>query len=63
MKNDPPCHHCEERYLGCQGKCEKYLAFHEWRMQMLAEKRKHNQAIGDMIEIMRDNWRKKRGHL
>lgn len=22
-----PCFECEERYLGCHGKCEKYQAF------------------------------------
>lgn len=26
-----PCFECEERYLGCHGKCEKYQAFTEER--------------------------------
>lgn len=63
MKNDPPCHHCQERYLGCHAECQRYAKYHAWRAGKLAKKHTLNQAIGDMIEIMRDNWKKKRGHL
>ena len=31
MMYDPPCHHCQERYLGCQGKCQRYLDYRACR--------------------------------
>lgn len=28
-KKDTPCYMCEDRVMGCHGKCEKYAAFKE----------------------------------
>lgn len=63
MKNDPPCHHCQERYLGCQGKCQRYLDYRAFRDAELEKRHKLNQTISDIFAIRRDNMRKKRGHL
>lgn len=36
-----PCFECEERYLGCHGKCEKYQAF--------TKERNNNKKIRDEL--------------
>ena len=36
-----PCHHCEERKLGCHSECERYQEFHG-KMKKLYEIREKN---------------------
>ena len=49
MKN-APCKGCEDRRLGCHGKCEKYRA---WRAGMDEEARRKRLAkLGDEAAIM-----------
>ena len=33
-----PCKGCEERELGCHSKCERYIAFHEFREDIRRKK-------------------------
>lgn len=63
MMYDPPCHHCQERYLGCHAECQRYAKYHAWREAKLAEKAKRRQVMDDLAYIWQDNMRKKRGHL
>ena len=47
---EPPCKGCEERYLGCHGKCEGYqnwLEGHRGRQKALAEKKRTENVIAD----------------
>ena len=47
MKRNPPCYQCEERQLGCHGKCERYGEFHAKRRK-LSEDRLEDKKIGDV---------------
>ena len=46
---DMPCKDCKDRYLGCHGKCEKYLTL----KKLNDEQRRKERMLKD---IERDYW-------
>lgn len=42
----PPCKDCTDRALGCHSGCGKYLAYHQYRSEVLKTKQTEND-IGD----------------
>lgn len=60
---DAPCIGCEERYLGCHGKCSKYQKFRAERNRELNEKVKRAEAQYYpklLSKTKRENCRKQR---
>lgn len=61
---DSPCKDCQERYLGCHSKCEKYIKYHEANL----ERQKKIQELHEMNNDFYDNrmrnvrYRLKVGH-
>nr|DAH32760.1 MAG TPA: hypothetical protein [Caudoviricetes sp.] len=33
-----PCKDCPERHMGCHSECEKYIAYHQFREEVLKRK-------------------------
>jgi len=54
VKLSAPCKDCEDRGVGCHGKCEKYRAYKE---RMSEERRKCLKAYGD--EQIHENYCRK----
>lgn len=40
-----PCLNCPDRYVGCQGKCEKYLSWKQARDEFRADAYAHEKII------------------
>lgn len=47
MKHKIPCHHCEERYLGCHSECANYIAYRTERDELLEIKYQQEKKITD----------------
>ena len=43
-----PCYNCQDRHLGCFGKCDRYKAFQAYRQQVNAERAKMIRADADV---------------
>ena len=56
----PPCNNCSDRYIGCHGSCERYIAYKSERDRLLAEQHKNSQVNRDIM-LTRDNFFKQRG--
>lgn len=52
-KKDTPCYMCEDRVMGCHGKCEKYAKFREENEKRKAEA----YAVKEVTEALRENTR------
>ena len=39
------CHNCTERYIGCHGKCEKYIKQNEEHQRMRAKEKLDNEVV------------------
>ena len=46
-----PCKDCEKRYVGCHGRCEKYLEFYKTNQERLETIKKANESIGYQSEL------------
>ena len=46
-----PCKDCEKRYVGCHGRCEKYLEFYKTNQNRLNSIKKANESIGYQSEL------------
>lgn len=50
MNNVAPCKNCEDRKFNCHSKCERYLAFAEYRKRINKAKLKETIMIGIDID-------------
>ena len=46
-----PCKYCEKRYVGCHGRCEKYLEYYKANQERLESIKKANESIGYQSEL------------
>ena len=46
-----PCKDCEKRYVGCHGRCEKYLEYYKANQERLESIKKANESIGYQSEL------------
>lgn len=46
-----PCKDCCKRYVGCHGRCEKYLEYHKANQERLEGIKKANESIGYQSEL------------
>lgn len=64
-KNNPPCHNCTERCVGCHGKCERYQSWNaehiERNRQERTAKERENMLRGYYCETALRN-KKHRNH-
>lgn len=44
-----PCKHCENRYIGCHSKCEKYIQYKK-EMAEVDKKRKFDSDYADFVK-------------
>lgn len=55
-----PCYKCEDRYVGCHGECEKYIAFRSER-ESIYEKRRKDVAVREYQSAqMVANWKRRK---
>lgn len=46
-----PCKDCCKRYVGCHGRCEKYLEYYKANQERLESIKKANESIGYQSEL------------
>lgn len=52
------CKNCEERYIGCHDKCERYIKFRAQRTEDNEKKKKYAESMGrNKIHVHRVNVR------
>ena len=52
MDKDVPCYKCNNRNIGCHGKCKRYAAYHAERQKVLRQQQ--NQTAAD--HEVSNNW-------
>ena len=57
-----PCKNCEKRYIGCHGRCEKYLKYKQWNEGRLHEH--HLSLDADQYQVnntmrIRRSWQRR----
>ena len=52
---DSPCKDCQDRFLGCHSKCEKYIAFRKKRDEQLDEINKQKKFEANLTNYIIDS--------
>lgn len=60
MKSNAPCYDCNDRYLGCHGRCPKYLEFSQNKEQERNERFKKLEINDGFVRAKCKSIRKKR---
>lgn len=51
---DSPCRRCNDRQVGCHGKCERYAEYRKSRDEYAALVRKHNRKREEEVSYWKD---------
>lgn len=56
-----PCKDCDKRYVGCHGRCEKYLEFskaNQKRLELIQKENEYNQYQSELSIRIRKHTRR-----
>lgn len=62
-EDEIPCYHCNERYVGCHAKCDRYASFAAKRQQINKEKFMEKEIATARAENVRRQAKRGGKHL